>query len=204
MVPEKGFQNHLQGRVREAYPPSNKTVFEGTATAQAFEWSIAMESTWPVRKHRLQQKWENGTRQQEVARSGVPILWSVARDVSIAPTQSTHWTCAKCICGLSSAGRRHPIGAPPTSNTVRTTECRSALEMHMYGFQVILRNTFAPRDLDTVINLFFLRLPIGQYGPVSQLSQSEERCTGPFNWGEAHCAGEKVKRKIGPFLRKSL
>ena len=52
--------------------------------------------------------------------------------------------------------------------------------------------------------LFFLRLPIGQYGPVSQLSRSEERCTGPFNWGEAHCAGEKVKRKIGPFLRKSL
>ena len=51
---------------------------------------------------------------------------------------------------------------------------------------------------------FFLRLPIGQYGPVSQLSRSEERCTGPFNWGEAHCAGEKVKRKIGPFLRKSL
>ena len=51
---------------------------------------------------------------------------------------------------------------------------------------------------------FFLRLPIGQYGPVSQLSRLEERCTGPFNWGEAHCAGEKVKRKIGPFLRKSL
>ena len=53
-------------------------------------------------------------------------------------------------------------------------------------------------------SFFFLRLPIGQYGPVSQLSRSEERCTGPFNWGEAHCAGEKVKRKIGPFLRKSL
>ena len=27
---------------------------------------------------------------------------------------------------------------------------------------------------------------------------------GPFNWGEAHCAGEKVKRKIGPFQWKSL
>ena len=92
----------------------------------------------------------------------------------------------------------------------------------------MLKDTFAPGDLDTVINqlvfrghgdleqfvddpdlfvrvvFFFLRLPIGQYGPVSQLSRSEERCTGPFNWGEAHCAGEKVKRKIGPFLRKSL
>ena len=51
---------------------------------------------------------------------------------------------------------------------------------------------------------FFLRLPNGQYGPVSQLSRSEKCCTGPFNWGEAHCAGEKVKRKIGPFQRKSL
>ena len=51
---------------------------------------------------------------------------------------------------------------------------------------------------------FFLRLPYGQYGPVSQLSRSEESCTGPFNWGEAHCAGEKVKRKIGPFQWKSL
>ena len=53
-------------------------------------------------------------------------------------------------------------------------------------------------------SFFFLRLPTGQYGPVSQLSRSEERCTGPFNWSEAHCAGEKVKRKIGPFQWKSL
>ena len=53
-------------------------------------------------------------------------------------------------------------------------------------------------------HFFFLRLPYGQYGPVSQLSRSEESCTGPFNWGEAHCAGEKVKRKIGPFQWKSL
>ena len=43
---------------------------------------------------------------------------------------------------------------------------------------------------------FFLRLPNGQYGPVSQLSRSEKCCTGPFNWSGAHCAGEKVKRKI--------
>ena len=28
MVPENGFQNHLQGRVREAYPPSKNTVFQ--------------------------------------------------------------------------------------------------------------------------------------------------------------------------------
>ena len=47
---------------------------------------------------------------------------------------------------------------------------------------------------DSFCLFFFLRLPNGQYGPVSQLSRSEKCCTGPFNWGEAHCAGEKVKR----------
>ena len=53
-------------------------------------------------------------------------------------------------------------------------------------------------------HFFFLRLPNGQYGPVSRMSQSKtRRCTGPFNWGGAHCAGEKVKRKTGPFLQKS-
>ena len=46
-------------------------------------------------------------------------------------------------------------------------------------------------QVSTPFLLFFLRLPNGQYGPVSQLSRSEESCTGPFNWGEAHCAGER-------------
>ena len=64
---------------------------------------------------------------------------------------------------------------------------------------------FAPIWMaQSVVLFFFLRLPTGQYGPVSQLSRSEESCTGPFNWGEAHCAGEKVKRKIGQFQWKSL
>ena len=51
---------------------------------------------------------------------------------------------------------------------------------------------------------FFPRLPNGQYGPVSRMFQPKTRhCTGPFNWGGAHCAGEKVKRKTGPILQKS-
>ena len=44
---------------------------------------------------------------------------------------------------------------------------------------------------------FFLQLPFGHHGPVSELSVSklsELFCTGPFNWGGAHCAGEKVKQ----------
>ena len=53
-------------------------------------------------------------------------------------------------------------------------------------------------------DFFFPRLPSGQYDPVSQLSWSEKSCTGPFNWSEAHCAGENVKRRTGPFQRKSL
>ena len=54
------------------------------------------------------------------------------------------------------------------------------------------------------IFFFFLRLPNGQNGPVSRMFQPKTRhCTGPFNWGGAHCAGEKVKRKLGPFLQKS-
>ena len=65
-------------------------------------------------------------------------------------------------------------------------------------------HTFLGSSVRVCDLFFFLRLPTGQYGPVSQLSRSEERCTGPFNWGEAHCAGEKVKRKIGPFQWKSL
>ena len=72
---------------------------------------------------------------------------------------------------------------------------------HQY---LLLDNLITGKDGLPSSPFFFLRLPIGQYGPVSQLSRSEERCTGPFNWGEPHCAGEKVKRKIGPFLRKSL
>ena len=75
------------------------------------------------------------------------------------------------------------------------------------GFRVVLEwsETIFKSLRPKLSNVFFfLRLPNGQYGPVSQLSRSEKCCTGPFNWGEAHCAGEKVKRKIGPFQRKSL
>ena len=52
--------------------------------------------------------------------------------------------------------------------------------------------------------------PASAYWPVwpgqsTVLFRKRDRnCTGPFNWGEAHCAGENVKRRIGPFLQKSL
>ena len=53
--------------------------------------------------------------------------------------------------------------------------------------------------------------PASAYWPVwpgqsTVLSRKRERsCTGPFNWGGAHCAGENVKQTdSGPFLQKSL
>ena len=91
------------------------------------------------------------------------------------------------------AAQVHLIGAKPIVQVRRQNKQIEPLAKKLSFFVVFLGKGF-----------FFPRLPIGQYGPVSQLSRSEERCTGPFNWGEAHCAGEKVKRKIGPFLRKSL
>ena len=54
----------------------------------------------------------------------------------------------------------------------------------------------------------FSFFPAAAYWPVwpgqSTVSVGRKLYRSPFNWGEAHCAGEKVKRKIGPFLRKSL
>ena len=38
---------------------------------------------------------------------------------------------------------------------------------------------------------------------VECFNPKSRHCTGPFNWGGAHCAGEKMKRKTGPFLQKS-
>ena len=38
----------------------NKTVFEGTATAQAFEWDIAMETYWPAHYGRFRESWTTG------------------------------------------------------------------------------------------------------------------------------------------------
>ena len=75
-------------------------------------------------------------------------------------------------------------------------------------FKNILRSSFPYSHHIIIISsssssssLFFLRLPIDQDGPVSKMSIARitiYHCTGPFNCGEAHCAGEKGKRKRGP------
>ena len=67
---------------------------------------------------------------------------------------------------------------------------------------LIQKNEYRRRFLKgsiVVSHFFFPPLPFGHHGPVNKLSVpklSELFCTGPFNWGEAHCAGEKVKQSI--------
>ena len=53
----------------------NKTVFEGTATAQAFEWDIAMETYWPAHYGRFRDNWNAGAHTQGVGRSRRQITW---------------------------------------------------------------------------------------------------------------------------------
>ena len=89
-------------------------------------------------------------------------------------------------------------GDDPIDSAFETASVPATSGAHTTPMEVLQHNQGANKCF------FFLRLPNGQYGPVSQLSRSEKCCTGPFNWGEAHCAGEKVKRKIGLFQRKSL
>ena len=105
----------------------NKTVFEGTATAQAFEWDIAMESTWPVRQNRLREKWEEGSRTQGVTRSGIRITWSewqtmfrsLTHSRPIGLVQSAYVACLM-------RGDNTKFSVAPASNIVRTTKCSSA------------------------------------------------------------------------------
>ena len=136
----------------------NKTVFEGTATAQAFEWDIAMESKWPVHQDRLSQKWNNGTRTQGVARSGRNIAWhewqemfrSLTHSQHIGLVQSAYVACLMRGDDTKLVPHQHRI-------LYERQNAAAQLGMHMYGFRVILKNTFAPGDLDTVINQLVFR-----------------------------------------------
>ena len=52
-------------------------------------------------------------------------------------------------------------------------------QLHIFTFTSSSSHKFAidldPLHLLTLMDFFFLRLPSGQYGPVSQLSRSEEK-----------------------------
>ena len=127
-----------------------------------------MESAWPVRQNRLRKKWDSGSRTQGYKVRNTHCMVGVANDVPIAPTQLAHRTCAKCLRGLSHARRQHKINKLVLHQHRILYERQNAtaqLEMHMYGFRIILKNTFAPGDLDTVINqlVFQSQGDLGQF-----------------------------------------
>ena len=133
----------------------NKTVFEGTATAQAFEWNIAMENKWPVHQNRLRKKWNDGTRTQGVARSEIYIAWlewqemfrSLPHSQPVGLVQSAYVACLMRGNNTRLVSHQHRI-------LYERQNAAAQLGMHMYGFRVIL---FAPGDLDTVINQLVFR-----------------------------------------------
>ena len=65
---------------------------------------------------------------------------------------------------------------PTSTQTFRSSYWHSYPERNLHTAR---RQTRTPAGHQRKI--FFLRLPNGQYGPVSQLSWSEKSCTGPFN-----------------------
>ena len=136
----------------------NKTVFEGSAPAQAFEWDIAMENKWPMHQNQLRRKWNDGTRSQGVARSRHYISWSewdeLHRSLPHSPpigiVQSPYIACLMRGDDTKLVPRQHRL-------LFERQSAAAQLGMHMYGFRVILKNTFATEDLDTVINQLVFR-----------------------------------------------
>ena len=129
---------------------------------------------------------EHDLEYDSVAASG--LLWTPL--ASCKASQPLHWTHAWALLGEWSGHIAFPLP---------TLADDGSHDWPRHGTACLLQPEFRRR-----LPFFFLRLPYGQYGPVSQLSRSEKSCTGPFNWGEVHCAGENVKRRTGPFQRKSL
>ena len=136
----------------------NKTVFEGSATAQAFEWGVAMENKWPVNQNQLRKKWNDGTRSQGVARSRTYIEWSEWEELHrslphsqpIGLVQSAYIACLMRGDDAKLVAHQHRL-------LFERQSAAAQLGMHMYGFRVILKNTFATEDLDTVINQLVFR-----------------------------------------------
>ena len=136
----------------------NKTVFEGTATAQAFEWDIAMETYWPAHYGRFRENWDAGAHTQGVGRSRRLITWPEWYDVyrtlphsqPIGLVQSAYVTSLLRGDCTNLVQHQHIV-------LYERQNAAASLGMHMYGFRVVLKDTFAPGDLDTVINQLVFR-----------------------------------------------
>ena len=136
----------------------NKTVFEGTATAQAFEWDIAMETYWPAHYGRFRENGNAGAQTQGVGRSRRQITWpewcemyrTLPHSQPIGLVQSAYVTSLLRGDSTKLVQHQHIV-------LYERQNAAASLGMHMYGFRVVLKDTFAPGDLDTVINQLVFR-----------------------------------------------
>ena len=143
----------------------NKTVFEGSAVSQAFEWDIGMENTWPLHQHHLWRRWNQGASGQGVGRSKSYIYrqdWeALFRDLPqsqpIGLTRSDYVACLMRGDNAKLVAHQHRL-------LEERQNAAAQLGMHMYGFRIILKNTFATDDLDTIIN----QLVFGSQGHLQQ------------------------------------
>ena len=162
---------HLKKSLRTwPIPVSTRQVFEGTATAQAFEWDIAMETYWPAHYGRFRESWTAGAQAQGTWRSRRKITWpewyemyrTLPHSQPIGLVQSACVTCLLRGDSTKLVQHQHRV-------LHERQNAAASLGMHMYGFRVVLKDTFAPGDLDTVINQLVFR---GQ-GDLSNLSMIE-------------------------------
>ena len=136
----------------------NKTIFEGSAASQAFEWDIAMENKWPMHLNQLRNRWNDGASSQGVGRSKNYVQWTEweALHRALPHSQPIGLVQSAYIASLM-RGDDTMLVAHQHRLLEERQNAAAQLGMHMYGFRVILKNTFATEDLDTVINQLVFR-----------------------------------------------
>ena len=117
-----------------------------------------MENKWPLHQHHLWTRWNQDARDQGVGRSKSYIYRhdreALFRDLTqsqpIGLTRSDYVACPMRGDDAKLVARQHRL-------LEERQHAAAQLGMHMYGFRVILKNTFATDDLDTVINQLVFR-----------------------------------------------
>ena len=149
----------------------NKTVFEGSATSQAFEWDICMENKWPRYQHNLRQLWNDGSSGQGVGRAQQFITgqdWNnMFVDLQHTNPIRLHQSDYVAIL-MRGEDTRH------SARQHRVLEARqnsaSRLGVHMYGFRVILTDIIAAEDIDRALTLLIER----SQGQLEQFIENRE------------------------------
>ena len=111
----------------------NKTIFEGSAASQAFEWDIAMENKWPLQ---LRTRWNDGASSQGVGRSKSYV-------------HRTEWEAL-----FRALPHSQPMQSAYIASLMRGDDTTLVAHQHRLLEE---RNTFATEDLDTAINQLVFR-----------------------------------------------